>query len=340
MSPNVSVVMSVYNGEKYLRPAIESILNQTFSDFEFIIIDDGSTDESAAIINSYNDARIRLIQQENKGLTLALNVGLRAARGKYIARMDADDISHPSRLARQLAYLSQHSEVGVLGTAVQIIDDSGNASGKSRYPTSHEVIRWHLCFNDPIMHPTVMMRRGVVIRAGGYNADMVTAQDYDLWRRLSNVTRLANMNDVLLFLRRHKNSVSSMYSSMQRKNSIRISHLMITSILSENVPIDVLARFQNKDFNTLNDIRKVANLIHRLYQAFVVDDDSLSPAEKQMVRKDAARRLLVLVCQRTYEGYAWDILGLACRLDPLVVGRAAARRLHRILRERLHSSLL
>ena len=339
-APLISVLMPVYNAEKYLREAIDSILNQTFSDFEFLIIDDGSSDSTSNIIESYTDPRIRLFKnKKNLGLIATLNKGVSLAKGKYIARMDADDISHPSRLARQFEYLSQHSEVGVLGAAVQIIDDSGNASDKSRPPTSHGVIRWHLCFSDPIVHPSVMIRRSVFNKVGGYSSDMLHAEDYDLWRRLSNVTRLANMNDVLLFLRKHKNSISSTYSSMQRKNSIRISHLMMTSIFSENVPIDVLARRWNKDFNTLNDIREVANLIHRLCLA-IVADDSLLPAEKQMVRKDAAKRLFGLVRQRTYDGYAWDILGLACRLDPLVVGRSAARRLHRILRGRLLSSLL
>lgn len=331
MSTNISVVMSVYNGEKYLRPAIESILNQTFSGFEFIIIDDGSSDRSADIIKSYRDSRIRLIEQKNCGLSRSLNRGIWESRSKYIARMDADDISLSSRFAKQVDYLDRHPDVGVLGTAVRVIDGCGNESHAWRFLVENDILRWHLCFNDPIMHPTVMMRRGLVIRAGGYSADMGTAQDYDLWRRLSGMTRLSNLHNMLLYLRKHKDSVTSKHLLQQEENGIKISQLMISEVLGKDIPIQTVKFLWSKEFKSLNDVYKAANLIHRLYQAIVVDD-SLLLDEKQMVRKDAARRLFGLVRQRTYDGYAWNILGLACRLDPLVVGRTAARRLHYILR--------
>ena len=330
---DVTVLLPVYNGERFLRKAIESILNQTFSDFELLIIDDGSSDSTLNIIQSYSDPRIRLFQNnKNLGLIATLNKGLSLAKGKYIARMDADDISHPSRLAKQFAYLSRHPEVGVLGAAVQIIDDNENTSDKLRFPTGHEVIRWHLCFSDPIVHPSVMIRRGFVNKVGGYNSDVLHTEDYDLWRRLSNVTRLNNLNDVLLFLRRHKNSISSMYSTIQRKNSIRISHLMITSILTEKVPIDVLSRLWNKDFNTLNDIREAATLIHRLWKRFFVNG-TLQPAEKRLIRRDAAWRFFNLASNKIQGRRAWDVLGLSFRFDPFFLGRAAFRRIRRIVHE-------
>jgi glycosyltransferase involved in cell wall biosynthesis len=141
--PRISVVMSVYNGEKYLRQAIESILQQTYTDFEFIIIDDGSTDSSREIIQSYDDKRIRLvINEQNIGLTKSLNKGIRLAKGEFIARMDADDISLPQRFEKQVAYLDSHPEVGVLGTYANIIDHRGKIINNIIFPTEHETILW------------------------------------------------------------------------------------------------------------------------------------------------------------------------------------------------------
>jgi len=334
-TPLVSVLMPVYNGEPYLREAVESILNQTFTDFEFIIIDDGSTDSTWEILIEHNDPRIRLVRNKaNIGLIRSLNKGLGLARGEYIARMDADDVSFPERLAQQVSSLDGHPEVGVLGCGVQVIDGCGNPSHIRRFPAEHGVIKWCLCFDDPIAHPTVMMRREVVVRAGGYNADMVHAEDYDLWRRLSWTTCLSNLPEVLLHLRRHEACITRAHRAKQLENSIRISQLIMSEVLGEDVPVQVVQRLWSREFEKVNDVRRAANLVYRLCQASVADG-ALSPAEKRMIRRDAARRLFGLARQQTRDGRAWEVLGPACRLDPWVIGRAAAGRLRRIVHERL-----
>lgn len=333
----VSVLMPVYNGATYLREALDSILRQTFRDFEFIIINDGSTDRSAEIVRSYDDPRLRYFENEqNIGLIRSLNRGLALARSPYIARMDADDISLPERLAKQVEFLDAHPEVGVLGCAVQVTDGCGNPSHVWRFPAEHGFLRWCLCFYNPIPHPTVMMRREVVDQVGEYSSDMIHAEDYDLWRRLSWVTRLSNLQDVLLYLRKHEAGVTNRHLAQQRKNSIRISQLMMSEVLGEDVPMNLVQCLWSQEFETLNDVRQVAKLIYRLCQASVADS-ALSTAEKRMIRRDAANRLFRLARPRIRDMHMWEVLGLVCRLDPLLAGRAVIGPIRRIVRERLLS---
>jgi len=318
--------MSVYNDERYLCEAVESILNQTYSDFEFIIIDDASTDATTAILGGFDDSRIiRSRNEENIGLTRSLNKGLAIARGEYIARMDADDISLPERLAKQVDFLDAHPEVGVLGTEVRVIDGSGNTCHIWRLPSKHALIKWRLCFSDPIAHPTAMMRREALERVGGYDADFVSAQDYDLWRRLSRVTQLSNLQEVLLLLRRHEASVTSAHRPKQLENSIRISQMVASETLGENVSVQILQDLWSREFKRRSDVYHAAHFIYSLYQISATDS-TLTPAEQRMIRRDAARQMARLA----RDGRAWGVLIYAYQLDPLVIGRAAARKLRRI----------
>lgn len=334
MAPKVTVLMSVYNGEQYLSEAIESILHQTFSDFEFIIVDDGSVDSTWDLLTLYRaqDSRIVLLRnEENLGIPRSTNKGLTRARGKYIARTDADDVSLPERLARQVSFLEEHPDVGVLGGAVQIIDGAGNASDIWRFPAEHGVLRWRLCFGNPIMHSTVMMRREVVNRVNGYDVEMEVALDYDLWRRLSSVTRLANLQDVLLCLRRHEDSLTSKRFPQQRDNSIKISQVGIAEILGQDVPLEVVQRLWAQQFETSSGLLQVARLIYRLCQA-TVTHSALSTDEKRAIRRDAANRLFRLARPRIRDARVWEVFGLACRLDPSLVVRVARGLPHRIVR--------
>jgi glycosyltransferase involved in cell wall biosynthesis len=204
--------MSVYNAEDYLSQAIESILKQKFRDFEFIIINDGSTDKSRDIIEFYNDDRIILIDQENRGLIYSLNRGISKARGPIIARMDADDISLPERLFVQFSWLNKNSDVGVMSTGCRIIDSKGELRNKMiNSSRSHEVILENILNGRKgcsLIHPSVMMRKEVVLRAGGYNERFQTCEDVDLWLRISSVSNLHVIPDVLLLLRKHEGNVS------------------------------------------------------------------------------------------------------------------------------------
>lgn len=210
-SPQVSVVMSVFNGERFLRDAVESILDQSLTDFEFIIVDDGSTDGSASLLEFYknNDPRVRVYSHENRGLVESLNIGCGLARGKYIARMDADDIALRDRLALQVNVLEKHHELGCLGGAVEFIKASGVRIGTRYFPTKDHEIRSDLARGDcPIFHPTVVMRTSAFISVGGYRKVVVDAEDYDLWLRIADSFRLANLDTVVLKYRLHLQQVS------------------------------------------------------------------------------------------------------------------------------------
>jgi len=206
-SPLVSVVMPAYNARRYVAEAIESVLSQTFGDFEFLIVDDGSTDDTGAIVKDFaaRDRRIEVITQANSGVGAALNAGLERARGRYIARMDSDDICLPPRFAKQVEYLERTPQCVLVGSRVMIIDGDGTSLFEmDSVQLTHEKIdellmqaRWS------IVHPSIMMRAGAVRRIGGYNNDLVPVEDHDLFLRMAEVGKLANLPDVLLKYRKH-----------------------------------------------------------------------------------------------------------------------------------------
>lgn len=208
--PEISVVMSVYNGERYLAESIQSILDQTFSDFEFIIIDDGSTDGSLDILQFYmkKDDRIILMSRENKGLIASLNEGICLAKGKYIARMDADDVSYKKRFEKQIRFLEANTEVGVCGSWVKVFGESIKTK-LWKMPITDNELKPRLIFSVPFAHPSVMMRSGLIKKLGlRYNQDYKNAEDYKFWLDLSDHTRFVNIPEVLIKYRYHIKSVS------------------------------------------------------------------------------------------------------------------------------------
>ncbi len=220
--------MPVYNGASYIEEAIESILQQTFTDFEFLIIDDGSSDDSADLIASYDDIRIRLLRnQSNLGLVRSLNIGIKQACGKYLARMDADDISLPHRLARQCAFMEQFPEVGVCGAWLEAFE--GNTRTLWSPPLEHDRIVSTLLFESVIYHPTVMIRKTVLdCNALCYSIDYPYAEDYELWCRLSRFCRLANIGEVLLHYRLHGNSIGKLQLDGQIRSASRIRQKLLS----------------------------------------------------------------------------------------------------------------
>ena len=218
----VSVLMSVYNGERYLRAAINSILSQSFGDFEFIIIDDGSEDGTWRVLTSYADPRIRLVRNEqNLGLTRSLNKGLALARGRYIARQDADDISMPQRFERQLSVFMRNPNAAAVFTAFNYIDENGEVKGTVYPPTDSQLIRESLFHVNPLCHGSAMMRREAVDSVGGYDISYATAQDRDLWLRLSDCFALEAIPEVLYQLRVYATSVSGRRRREQWRNAVR-----------------------------------------------------------------------------------------------------------------------
>jgi glycosyltransferase involved in cell wall biosynthesis len=209
--PLVTVLMPAYNAARYVHQAVASILRQSCADFELLIIDDGSRDETHEVLESYGDGRIRLlVNNTNRGIAAALNQGLAQARGKYIARQDADDVSHPTRLSEQAAFLEANPAVALLGTQARLLKP-GFATHRSPVSRalSHEAIKFQALFSNPFLHTSVMYRREVVwTQLQGYNSDYRICQDYDLWLRVLRHHRVANLDRYLVDFRSHAQSIS------------------------------------------------------------------------------------------------------------------------------------
>jgi Glycosyl transferase family 2 len=219
-APLVSVIMPVYNAQEYVGQAIESILGQTFTDFEFLIFNDGSGDDSRNIIKKYaaSDARAILIDDiQNQGYVARLNAGIAMARGRYIARMDADDISLPERLARQVSFMEANPQVGVCGTWFKLF---GQADGEIQHPVEHEDIKLGLLRHNSLGHPTVLARASL-LRENLYDPGFEPSEDYALWAKLSSITRLHNIPEVLLHYRWHQGNVTQTKAEISRQNSQR-----------------------------------------------------------------------------------------------------------------------
>lgn len=231
--PKVTVLMAVYNGERYLQEAIDSILAQTYHDFEFLIINDGSSDSTWEILNSYKDPRIRLLNNDsNLGLTRSLNKGLKLAEGELIARQDGDDISEPERLAKQVAFLETHPEVALVGTQYKEIDSEGQLIRECNLPYDSTQIRWDILFYCPFVHSAVMFRRATITEhIGFYNEDFLYAQDYDLWWRIVRCFPSANINEYLMKLRINPSSMTVTYGNIVDDEPLQIKITNIGYIL-------------------------------------------------------------------------------------------------------------
>ena len=220
--PKVSIIMSVYNGEKFLKESVDSILGQTFKDFEFIIIDDGSKDSSKSIIESYSDPRINLISRENKGLTPSLNEGLKLARGKYIARMDADDVATPWRLEKQVEFLDSNPEIGLCGSWAIIINEEGEKIGEYKLPTTKKRLKRVMFWHNPFIHPSIMFRKEIIQLVGFYNEKIKYAQDYEYWSRIIRIFPGANLPEFLMKYRIVKKSMTRKSNLPMRWEGVKI----------------------------------------------------------------------------------------------------------------------
>lgn len=214
--PRVSVLMAVHNEERFLSAAVDSILEQTFTDFELIVIDDASIDRSREIAASYRDPRLRLLPNAaNLGLTRSLNRGLSFCRGEYIARIDGNDLASPTRLAKQVAFLDTHPDVGILGTQAIAINVRGRRIRRASWwsaawerPLGGVAMEWYRAFDTPFVHSSVMFRRELVERLGRYDERYVLAEDAELWSRAGDHTQLANLDEPLIAFRLDPSSMT------------------------------------------------------------------------------------------------------------------------------------
>ena len=221
--PAVSVLMAVYNGQDHVRQAIDGILQQSLRDFEFLIVDDGSTDRTAQILDEYADPRIvRLRHTENRGLIAALNTGLAAARGEFVARQDADDFSYPDRLRAQVDFLRARPHLALAGASWVFEPEGGEPRIRTVEPDPLR-LAWMLLFKCPLPHCSMMFRRKVILDLGGYGADDKFVEDFALWSRVARSHRVGNLDQALVVRRRPAGSITARHGSEMGQAARRIS---------------------------------------------------------------------------------------------------------------------
>lgn len=222
MTPRLSVVMAARDADAWVGAAVDSILAQTHRDFEFIVIDDGSADRTGAILDAYRDPRLKAIHRPQAGLTGSLNHAFRLTRAPLVARMDADDLATPERFARQLEFLETHPEVGLLGTGCHEVSPTGEILRTVTPPVDDGAIRRALIRANPFVHSSVVVRREALEAAGFYDERLPVAQDYDLWFRMSQVTRMANLREPLVLRRLTPGRVSSARDTARLWAEVRV----------------------------------------------------------------------------------------------------------------------
>lgn len=286
--------MPVFNGEKFVQESVESILNQTFTDFEFIIIDDGSTDITAAVLDLFTDSRIvRINHKKNEGLVKSLNDGINQARGEYIARMDADDISLPNRFALQYKYLQDHHGIGALGGNFSLVGADGQHIRDINHPLTSKLINWKMCFENPIQHPTVMMRRDILKKLDGYR-DFKASEDYDLWQRMSETTLIGNINQKILNYRHHGNNLTSLPNENRSIERNHIRERAIIAILGASEHIDWALYWNDPFYSSI--------IIYRLQKKH---RKNLNKNESKQIRLDAGR-LIFRKATVIQKGNLWE----------------------------------
>ena len=263
----------------YVGETIESILAQKLNNFEFLIIDDGSTDETPRILRNYKDPRIRLIRHENQGLAGTLNVGIGLAHGKYIARQDQDDISLPDRLAKQVSYMESHPECGLLGTWAQIMEGDRLTERYHKHPASPSELRYQLLFNNPFVHSSVMLRKSVLETLGCYSTDpsRQPPEDYELWSRLSRHSGVANLPEVLLYYREVPGSMSRVGPSPFREKLIKIciENLSLASGVPSTDPnlVAIAAVLHGGEGSYRSDRQRITEILRRAAASFADPGD-------------------------------------------------------------------
>jgi glycosyltransferase involved in cell wall biosynthesis len=231
-SPLISVILPVFNAEMTIAVAIESILSQSFRDFELILIDDGSKDQTLKVIEPYvgKDSRIVLLKNpQNMRLARSLNRGIEVARGKYLARMDADDYSYPDRLEKQFRYMEAHPEIGVSGGTMEVVDSLDRVTSIRRYFLEDGEIRKNIFYFSPFCHPAIIIRKSVIDKVGGFIHEYNPAEDYELYFRIGKISHFGNLNDTLLRYKILETSMTGKQTWSMEKKSIQIRWLYFNS---------------------------------------------------------------------------------------------------------------
>ena len=267
-TPLISVILPLYNAEKYIAQAVTSILQQTYKNFEFIIIDDGSTDNSAAIVNQIEDARIKVVSQKNAGMAAALNAGLKLAKGEFIARQDADDIAYPERFQKQISYLQDNPDCALLGTWAKIISEQNTNHRIHQHPSDNLTIQLHLLFNNPFVHSSVMIRKSSLDKVGYYNTEKAhLTQDYDLWSRIARNYKVANLPEILQEYREVATGISQTTVSYSDKVIDQSIENMSFYVGKRTPEIETISHLYYAEYGKLSSIaslQKIADTFNKI----------------------------------------------------------------------------
>lgn len=338
MAPEVSAIMAAYNAERFVRSAVESILRQSFTSLECIVIDDGSSDGTWEVLRdlAHEDARVRLVRNtENLGVAESRNRGTALARGEFIGVVDADDISLPERFGVQVAYLRRNPEIGAVGAMMRLMDENGQVSEHiSRWPILPGHVAWVLCFGSAIPHPASMIRSQLLRQVGGYRREYAVAHDYDLWQRLSAHTKLSSLPDVLVHYRRHTTNITTTLAYRGASEVQAIARRAMRETLGVEVDETAAALLAPAAATGCLQGDGTMRLLEQMGRRFLATN-GLSLAEHRAIRADVARRLRRLAVMDSsraalptgvWRAARWDLYG-TCIWAGSMLKSAALRRM-------------
>jgi len=324
-APLVTVLLAVHDGEPYLQAALASILGQTVSDLELLVVDDASVDGTPGVLARLEDSRVRILRNdEQQGLAASLNRGLDEARGAYVARLDADDVAMPRRLERQLARVRSAPSAAVVGSAVLELDEAWRVGAVHAMPTGVAELRWASLFSSPFFHPSVLAERAVLDRSGlRYDTGFEESEDYDLWARLLEVGEGDNLPDPLVLYRVHPEQASQRRRELQRECQLRVASRLIRAVAPalDGVSVDLAWRVGAAEPLAPEEVEAAASAYRDLLSAF-------EARWGRNARLRAARDLMRLAASAT-GGVRARIAADALRLDPALPGHVAGRRRER-----------
>lgn len=336
------MITPVHNGERFLAQAVESILAQTFSNFEYLVVDDCSTDGSLGILQHYaeQDDRIVLLQTTGpNSQSNAINTALIRARGEFVALLDADDAAHPQRLERQIGFLEARPDVGVAGTYAQIIDEAGHAGNVMSYPTTCEMARWGILFWTPVLHSAAIIRRSLLLELGGYSVHWRYANDYSLWAELITHTGIASLPEVLVSYRHHSQQTSITYSKAQQGEVWLLIYKMLAERLGLRARLDDIGTlYRGARGIRLEDAgapTRAGDLLADIRERYLSVEQPDAEAARQ-IDMDCAHRLLKMawVHRHCHRAESRNLLQRAKELDSQIWQRRQTRSMIRLQVER------
>lgn len=291
----ISVILPVYNGAEFLEESILSILNQIYTNFEFIVLNDGSTDKSASIIQKFKDPRIRYYEQQNQGLAATLNRGISIAKGKYLARQDQDDISLPERFRKQIEFLENHTNHGMVGTWASIMEGSNKSRRAHMHPSESLLLKFELLFNNPFVHSSIMIRKSALDKVGLYSTDprRQPPEDYELWSRVAREFDVANIPEILHVYREVPRSMSrdGVNPFLERVINISVENLAwVTGREKKDRDINDYAALIHGSYHRLTRNPDHQSMSSMLYEAADILSNHQNP-QREILRERVRERL-------------------------------------------------